>query len=130
MVRGAGEESVAALLALAESQDLRHRAEEACRVWLRSAAAEDGLRGWTLGDIEPRFDRCMLVFDHSVLDYPFFEMRFGLYVSDPGGNRFRDLRPVGHYRLITRLDGTPDDDYFVLDIDKHAEPVASADGAA
>ena len=70
------------------------------------------------------FERCALAFDHGVLSYPFVETRLGLYVSDPFGVYFRGgLRPVGHYRLITLLDGTADDDYFVLDEQRQAEPL-------
>ena len=117
---------VSALLTLAESQKLRHRAEETCREWLRSASEEGDLGGWSLEEIELHFERCALVFDHGILSYPFVETRLGLYVADSTGVCFRGLRPVGHYRLITLLDGTDDDDYFVLDTVKNAEPDAAA----
>lgn len=114
-----------ALLALVESQDLRRRAIEGCREWLRSSAEEGGLRGWSTAEIELHFDRCAFVFDHAILAYPFIETKIGLSVSDPSGLHFRGLKSVGHYRLITRLDGTEEDDYFVLDVDKHAASTPS-----
>ncbi|WP_145241100.1 hypothetical protein [Urbifossiella limnaea] len=65
--------------------------------------------------VQAVFERSALVFDHGELSHPFVETRLGLYVPDPAGGWFRGLRPVGHYRLITRLDGTDEDDYLVLD---------------
>jgi hypothetical protein len=115
MSQVSGEATIAAMLALAEAHDLRRRAEENCRKWLRTAAEEGDLGSRTVEEIRLVFERCALVFDHGVLSYPFVETRLGLYLDDPGGVRFRGLRPIGHYRLITLLDGTDDDDYFVLD---------------
>jgi hypothetical protein len=106
---------VAALRNLAQAQGLRRRAEETCREWLRTAAEEGDLGELALEKIELHFERCALVFDHGILSYPFVETRLGLYVPDPNGVYFRGLRPIGHYRLITGLDGVVDDDYFVLD---------------
>jgi len=120
---------VAAMLGLAEAQDLRRRAEAACRQWLRTADEEGDLGGLSPGDIQVVFERCALVFDHGVLSYPFVETRLGMYVADPSGVYFRGLRPVGHYRLITLLDGTADDDYFVLDEPRRAETGAAPDPA-
>lgn len=122
--------TVAAMLELANAQDLRQRAEASCRQWLRLSANGGDLGGLSLADIQMVFERCALVFDHGILSYPFVETRLGLYVADPTGMYFRGLRPVGHYRLITLLDGTADDDYFVLDEQKQAAPGAAADGEA
>ena len=121
-------DAVAAMLGLADAHNLRRRAEESCREWLRSSAEEGDLGELSLSDIQVVFERCALVFDHGVLVYPFVETRLGLYVPDPSGVCFRGLRPIGHYRLITLLDGTADDDYFVLDEPRHVEPDARADG--
>jgi hypothetical protein len=110
-----GEGAVAAMRAVAEAHDLRRRAEESCRVWLRSAFEAGDLGGLSPEGVEIVFERCALVFDHGILSYSFVETRLGLYVRDTAGADFRGLRPIGHYRLITRLDGTADDDYFVLD---------------
>ena len=118
---------VSELLALAESQNLRRRADEMCKVWLRSANEEGELCGWSIEEIELHFERCSLVFEHGILSYPFVETRLGLYVADTTGVFFRGLRPIGHYRLITLLDGTDNDDYFVLDTFKHAEPEVAPD---
>jgi hypothetical protein len=126
----AGADAVAAMRALADRHDLRRRAEASCRECLRSAAAEGDLAGLAPEDIQAVFERVALVFDHGVLSHPFVETRFGLYVADPVAGWFRGLRPVGHYRLITRLDGTDEDDYLVLDQQRHAEPSAAADGGA
>ena len=122
--------AVAALLGLADAHDLRQRANASCRRWLRASAAEGDLGVLSSADIQVVFERCSLVFDHGILGYPVLETRLGLYVVDPSGLYFRGLRPVGHYRLITLLDGTADDDYFVLENLKQAEPCEVADGRA
>ncbi len=122
---------VAALLALAASQDLRARAEAGCREWFRYALADgDDLRGWSVEEIELHFHKTALTFDHGILDYPFIDTRLGLYVRDLSGVHFRGLRPIGYYRLITLLDGTDDDDYFVLDTDKSAAEGSSGEPGA
>ena len=116
------QETVAALLALAASQDLRARAEAGCRESIRSTLADgDDLRGWSVEEIEMHFQRSSLTFDHGILNYPYIDTRLGLYVRDLSGVHFLGLRPIGSYRLITLLDGTDDDDYFVLDTDKNAD---------
>lgn len=122
MNQGAAEELVAALAALASQQNLRSQAVEGCDKWLRAGAEEgaDGLGGWAAEEIVPRFASCSLVFEHGILDYPFIETRLELYVQDDSGVCFRDLRPIGYYRLITLLDGTADDDYFVIETSKSA----------
>jgi hypothetical protein len=120
--RDAGADTVAAMLALADAHDLRRRAEASCRQWLCLSAEEGDLGRLSLADIQVVFERCALVFDHGIRSDPFVETRLGLFVSDPTGLYFRGLRPVGHYRLITLLDGTADDDDFVLDEQRHAEP--------
>lgn len=67
-----------------------------------------------VNDVQIVFERTALVFEHGILNYPFVETQFGLYV--PGSSVwFQGLRPIGHYRFITRVDGTVDDDYLVLD---------------
>lgn len=78
--------------------------------------------GLASADVQAVFERCALVFTHGILSHPFVETRFGLYVADSEAVWFRGLRPVGHYRLITRLDGTVEDDYLVLDPPQQAEP--------
>lgn len=122
-------DAVTAMLSLADRHDLRRRAEASCRDWLNSAAADGDLDGVDPADIQTVFERAALVFDHGVLGYPFVETRFGLYVPDPAAGWFRGLRPVGHYRLITRIDGTVEDDYFVLNKQRHIEPDAAPEPA-
>ena len=127
----AGREMVAALLALAASQDLRARAEAGCRESIRSTLADgDDLRGWSVEEIEMHFHNSSLTFDHGILDYPYIDTRLGLYVRDLSGVYFLGLRPIGSYRLITLLDGTDDDDYFVLDTDKNADEGSSGEPGA
>lgn len=122
-----GAEAVAAMLGLAATHDLRRRAEASCRECIRAASEEGDLGGLSPADLQIVFRRCVLAFDHGILSYPFVETALDLCVADPTGVYFRGLRPVGSYRLITLLDGTVDDDYFVLGGQRHAEPGAAAD---
>ena len=59
-----------------------------------------------------RFERQsqMFAFYNPQLPYPYIVTTLGLFVG---------TRAIGDYRLITRLDGTVDDDYLVFD-----EPVS------
>lgn len=119
MTYASADELVAALAALASAQNLRGRAFEGCGRWLRDGA-ENGLGGWSADEIEPRFASCSLVFAHGLLGRPFVDTRLDLCVRDPSGVCAGGSRPVGYYRLITRLDGTDEDDYFVIDVHKPA----------
>jgi hypothetical protein len=115
----ADEKLVADLKALAAAQNLRDRALEVYREHLREGAG-DGLGGWSAEEIEVHFHHCSLAFDHGVLSYPFVDTRLGLYVRDDTGLFFDGLRPIRYFRLITHLDGTVDDTYFVIETNKPA----------
>lgn len=110
---------VAELLVAAASQRLRERAEEGCCDALARCAIEDAdvgevpLAGFDRVEILVEFGRHALVFKHGTLSYPFVETRIGLFVAAKApGFYFRDLVPIGCYRLITHLDGEVDDDYL------------------
>jgi hypothetical protein len=117
MAHASVDELIPALAALASTQNLRGRAYEGCGEWLRDGSGDD-LGGWSAEEIEPHFRSCSLVFDHGFLDYPFVSTLLELCIPDTSGVCFRNLRVIGSYRLITRLDGTVDDDYFVIDVPK------------
>jgi hypothetical protein len=121
----AGAAAVAAMLALAGRYDLRQRSEESCRESLQSVAEDGELGSLRPADIQVVFERCALVFDHAIVGHPFIETRYGLYVPDSAGVYSRGLRPIGHYRLITRLEGTDEDDYLVLEEPEQTEPDAA-----
>lgn len=110
--------SAESLRRLAESQRLVERALESCSESLRNCAEDDreagveSLSGFQQSEIQMKFDRHALVFAHSILSYPFVETRIGLYVSAKSQDWFRDLIPIGIYRLITTLDGEAHDDYL------------------
>lgn len=110
----AGSSAVAAMRVLADGQDLRRLAEVRCLACLRNAAAEGDTNGLVPEDVRTVFERCALVFAHGQLNYAFVETRLGLRVDEPA-RTLDGLKPIGHYRLITRLDGTIEDDYLVLD---------------
>jgi hypothetical protein len=122
-----GTGAVAAMRALADRHDLQGRAETSCRECLRTASADGDLDGLAAEKIRVVYERSALVFDHGVLGHPFVETRLGLYV-DASEEWHRGLRPVGHYRLITLLDGTDEDDYLIMDKPMPAEPRAAPDG--
>jgi hypothetical protein len=100
--------------------DLRNTALAGCRESLQNCAVEEQalglpvLSGWAIEEIELHFDRCLAVFSSALLNYPFLDTQIGLYVKDESGA----LRPIGRYRLITRLDGDIIDDYLVIDVEK------------
>lgn len=112
------EKLVADLTALVSRQSLRGRAFEGCSKWLHDPENDGpgGLSGRAAGEILPRFKSSSLVFDHGLLSHPFVETRLDLCVRDTSGTALNDLRPVCYYRLITLLDGTVDDDYFVIEV--------------
>jgi|GEM_PF-4256664 len=102
-------------------QQVHEQSLAACRTALINCAEEDRevgeipLKGWKLEDIQLRFARHALIFEHHTLPYPFIETRIVLYIYDPASYHDNHERPIGDYRLITLLDGTIDDDYLVLD---------------
>jgi hypothetical protein len=112
------DELVAALQVLANTRELRRQAEEGCRECLRSCAEDNDLEGWSLDEIELHFRSCALVFDHQRMGCPYFETRIELAVQDPNVLVINDLPRIGYYLQITRLDGTYEDEYFVLDTAK------------
>jgi len=110
-------------------QNLIEHAIESCKISLQTCADEeaelfptmntgtDVLRGHKLGDIQLHFTKQSLVFRHGILSYPYIETVIGLYVAKPNSSYFRDLEPIGTYRLIVKVDGEVDDDCLVLDED-------------
>ena len=89
------------MLNKAKKFKLKERAHESCRLFLKS---EDSLpNGWLPEKFGVEFRRCSLVFEHAVVQYPFFETELLL---DYDGNE------VGRYRLITSVDGEDLDDYL------------------
>ena len=107
------DELVATLNSLASTQNLSERAMEGCKESIRNCQSEGQscINGWTLAEIEPHFASCSLVFAHGLLNHPFVDTKLQLGVRDQSGS----YRLIGHYRLITLLDGSDDDDYFVID---------------
>ncbi len=95
---------VSALLSQhAAQQELFTRAEESCRQWFRNEPDE---KPYPLAAI--RFERKSqaFAFYNAQLPYPYIITTLRLFVG---------TREVGDYRLITRLDGTVDDDYLIFD---------------
>lgn len=59
------------------------------------------------------FDKQSLVFK-SNLPHVYIDTQIGLYLRDTRGIYYRGLEPVGHYRLITFLDGQDEDGYLIF----------------
>jgi hypothetical protein len=102
-----------------EERSLIEEAYQCCRTSLENNERDDKEVGhtarWKLSDIQLHFDRQSLVFQHSVFSYPFVDTQIGLYVVAESKGWFRDLQPIGRYRLITSLDGQVEDDYLIFD---------------
>jgi hypothetical protein len=97
-----GRSMVAWLAQLAQRQDLIEQAREGCARWLQNEGRDIH---YALSDVRLAFRSHALCFAHARLPYPYVETRLDLLIAD---------QEIGYYRLITRLDGSVDDDYFVL----------------
>ncbi len=102
-----------------QNSGLIEKALECGKVCLQNTMQEDeklGLIGrWKLSEIQLIFDKQSLVFKNDVLSYPYVDTQIGLYVAADSKVWFRDLIPIGTYRLITALDGEVADDYLQMD---------------
>lgn len=97
-------------------QKLIEKAIDGCKVFMQNAALDDAehfpegntgvdiLRGRKLSDIQLHFEHQALVFKNANLSYPYFDIQIGLYVTDPTGLYYRDLEPIGTYRLIVGME--------------------------
>lgn len=102
-----------------QNSGLIEKAIKCGKVFLENTIKEDeelGVTGpWKLSDIQLIFDKQSLVFKTDLLSYPCVDTQIGLYVAADSKAWFRDLMPIGTYRLITALDGKVTDDYLELD---------------
>ena len=108
-------------------QHLIENTFDSCKISLQNSAVEDAelfpamntgidiICGWKLSEIKLEFDYQSLVFKHGILSYPYIDTQIGLYIDRPESCYFRDLKQIGTYRLIVRLDGEVDDDYLIMD---------------
>ena len=104
------------LCQLAQQQGLASRAKESCKTLLIDEQKNQGfddssklISDFDVDDIELKFDRQAFVFKNRLIEYQYIDTQLGLYVQTSSG-----VLQVGHYRLITRLDGEYDDDYLVF----------------
>lgn len=93
----------ATLQQTADHYQLAEKANRACRHWL--SKQDCGLPGEWIEAIEARFHSHKFCFAHATLPHPFIETRLDL---------FWHRKEIGHYRLISSLDGEPEDDYLVI----------------
>lgn len=91
---------------------LRHKLVEqaiaSCDGWFTNNAGE--IDGWIPQDLEKQFFSHTLVFQRSDWDLIYIDTHLKLLASDG--------REIGHYRLVSTLDGQIDDDYLVLELSK------------
>ena len=106
-------EKMKAVLATLESHAVQHdlvnRAKLGFQTWLTGDLADGTVElpgGWSVKQLEADLESINLCFRPAEVDYPFVDTRLAIT---------RGGVVVGHYRLITRLDGSNADDYFVLD---------------
>ncbi|MEM8641725.1 MAG: hypothetical protein AAGG51_23345 [Cyanobacteria bacterium P01_G01_bin.54] len=115
---------VTTLKGLADQQALKMNALQSCHQALKQCILDDRevgekeLGGWLLDEIKLHFDKISLVFEHDILKYPYTDTKIGLYVDDPTSVYLRALKPIGHYRLITLLNGEVEDTYLVIEVEK------------
>ncbi len=99
---------LATLTKHADDHRLVQRAREGFRAWVDEAVTEgaaDLPTGWNYGQLTAQLASLSLCFRPESVDYPFVDTR--LNIQRYGIN-------VGHYRLITGMDGSEIDDYFVM----------------
>jgi hypothetical protein len=101
-------EVVEYLLDLTSRNKLVEQAMESCDPWFTDDGGE--IDGWIPQDLEKQFFSHSLVFQRSDWDLIYIDTRIKLFASNG--------REVGHYRLISTLDGEIDDDYLVLELSK------------
>ena len=102
-----------------QERNLVEEAFKCCRASLENNELDDKeaklTARWKLNDIQLHFDRQSLTFKPSVFSQPFIDTRIGLYVAAESKGWFHHLQPIGHYRLITSLDGQTEDDDLIFD---------------
>lgn len=99
---------------LISQQGLLKRAIEGCEACFQNE--EGGLiAGWSSQELTKEFLAHSITFKHR---WGWVNLYTELRLKDPSGQE------VGSYRLITTLDGEPDDDYLVFDIEKEAWPAS------
>jgi len=86
-----------------EQMELEKEARKYCLKCIKGKDC-DLPKSW-VNNIEIKYHSHKLCFKNSMLDYPFIETRLIMTYKN---------EEVGHYRLISLLNGEPDDDYFVI----------------
>ncbi len=91
---------------------LKEEALSACWKWLRSGDAEGHLDSYPLEEFQVVFAWSGLVVEHHSLTYPFLEIHFGLYITDPLA--YLNRKRIGYYAYLASLDGQFADEYLVF----------------
>ena len=85
------------------AHQLIERAKEGFHAWLAEGGALP--KGWSYHELHAQLDSIHLCVHPAHVAYPYMDTKLRI---------LRGNEQVGHYRLITKLDGTAVDDYFVL----------------
>ncbi|MGD2182753.1 hypothetical protein [Lusitaniella coriacea] len=96
------------LLDLTSRHKLVEQAMASCDDWFANDGGE--IDGWIAQDLEKQFFSHQLIFQRSDWDSIYIDTCLKLLASNG--------REIGHYRLISTLDGEIDDDYLVLELSK------------
>ena len=94
---------IEALQKIADQVQLEKKAYKSCKEWLNADEC-DLPKAW-IENIKITFSSHKLCFKHKILGYPFIDTRLDIFFEGD---------TIGYYRLISLLDGEPDDDYFVI----------------
>lgn len=107
-----GSEVVDLIQNFSKFHNLREKAESACWACLRSGDTEGVLDGYNLEEFQVVFGWSGLVVEHHSLTYPFLEIHFRLYVTDP--LEYQNRKRIGYYAYRASLDGQFADEYLVF----------------
>jgi hypothetical protein len=125
------------LTRVAATRNLADAAVESCRRSLEAARRESEdvgevfCGGHRVEDLVLTWWRHALVFSHRILREPYIETSVEIALPDPANMYFEARRPIGSYRLITRLvTGDVEDDYLEWLPDGAARREYEKDGAA
>jgi hypothetical protein len=102
------EELVEQLHRASDEHQLIARAHAGFQAWIDEATDDDVRElpeGWSYSEMSAEFKSIALCFRSAHLSYPYFDTQLRIVRSGVD---------IGYYRLLTRLSGEDDDDYFVI----------------
>ncbi|MFN4150900.1 MAG: hypothetical protein ACK4IX_08140 [Candidatus Sericytochromatia bacterium] len=79
-----------------------------CKEWFKN---EEDME-YSLDEIDIEFAKQNLCFNHNIIEYPFIETILYMYKKIDRNKSF-DI-PIGEYKVMHKLDGFIEDDYFIF----------------